>query len=188
MRVCQFRHFGEWTALRGAATGHLSERDYSSILQTLLPLSILRATTLNPPLRLTEQLLYSHYPSDILVKPVMLPISVLISRMTPLSRPNSPGRQQRSSTTEIRRTKRLPQDVTAELRHLAHDLSNSIETIMQAGYLLAQTKLDANGKRWAHMIESAVEDAARINRGIREILRGQQEKANDRVTQKRRAS
>ena len=86
------------------------------------------------------------------------------------------------------RPRKLSREVTAELRHLAHDLSNSIETIMQAGYLLGQTKLDANGKRWARMIESAVEDAARINRGIREILRNQPEKANDKAGQKRKAS
>ncbi len=86
------------------------------------------------------------------------------------------------------RVKKMSRDVTADLRHLAHDLSNSIETIMQAGYLLGQTKLDANGKRWAKMIESAVDDAARINRGIRQILRDQQEKENDRASHKRKAS
>ena len=88
----------------------------------------------------------------------------------------------------MRRLRKMPREVTAELRHLAHDLSNSIETIMQAGYLLGQTKLDVNGKRWAKMIESAVDEAARINRGIREILRNQQEKENDRASQKRKAS
>ncbi len=86
------------------------------------------------------------------------------------------------------RVKKMSRDVTADLRHLAHDLSNSIETIMQAGYLLGQTKLDANGKRWAKMIENAVDDAARINRGIRQILRDQQEKENDRASHKRKAS
>ena len=88
----------------------------------------------------------------------------------------------------MRRSKRVAQDVTAELRHLAHDLSNSIETIMQAGYLLSQTKLDNNGKRWARMIETAVSDAARINRGIREILRNEQEQTRERSSPKRRAS
>jgi hypothetical protein len=56
--------------------------------------------------------------------------------------------------------------------------------VMQASYLLAQTRLDANGKKWNHMIETAAADAARINRGIREILRGQ----NDRPAPRRRAS
>ena len=62
-------------------------------------------------------------------------------------------------------------EVNKQLRTLAHDLSNSIETIMQASYLLQQAKLDDFSKKWADMIDSAVRDAARINREIREVLR-----------------
>ena len=57
------------------------------------------------------------------------------------------------------------------LRTLAHDLSNSIETVMQASYLLAQAKLDDGNKKWVELIDNAARDAARINREIREILR-----------------
>lgn len=60
-----------------------------------------------------------------------------------------------------------------KLRTLAHDLSNSIETIMQASYLLAQAKLDDSSKKWLELIDNATRDAARINREIREILRAQ---------------
>ena len=66
-----------------------------------------------------------------------------------------------------------PEDATLRLRSLAHDLSNSLETILQASYLLAQAKLDANGKKWTLLIDTAAQDAARINREIREILRSQ---------------
>ena len=62
-------------------------------------------------------------------------------------------------------------EVNKQLRTLAHDLSNSIETIMQASYLLQQAKLDDFSKKWADMIDAAVRDAARINREIREVLR-----------------
>jgi signal transduction histidine kinase len=72
----------------------------------------------------------------------------------------------------------MPQDVNTKLRALAHDLSNSIEAIMQASYLLAQSKLDANGKRWLDLIDNATRDAARINRDIREILRSQSAPTN----------
>ncbi|HYL13061.1 MAG TPA: hypothetical protein VEV41_08495 [Terriglobales bacterium] len=68
-------------------------------------------------------------------------------------------------------------DFIPQLRRLAHDLSNSIETVMQASYLLAQAKLDPNEKKWLNMIETAAEDAARINRSIREILRSHHEKS-----------
>ncbi|PYV57159.1 MAG: hypothetical protein DMG90_12110 [Acidobacteria bacterium] len=67
----------------------------------------------------------------------------------------------------------MPSEVVAQLRSLAHDLSNSLETILQASYLLAQAKTDANGKKWARMIETAAQDAARVNREMRTILKSQ---------------
>jgi signal transduction histidine kinase len=66
----------------------------------------------------------------------------------------------------------------AKLRSLAHDLSNSIETIMQSSYLLGQTSLDDNAKKWLGLLENATRDAARINREIRDILRAQSASIN----------
>jgi hypothetical protein len=66
-----------------------------------------------------------------------------------------------------------PAEINTELRTLAHDLSNALETIMQATYLLNQSQLDENGKKWLELIDKASRDAARINRDIREHLRAQ---------------
>lgn len=66
---------------------------------------------------------------------------------------------------------KIAPELSTKLRALAHDLSNSIETIMQASYLLAQSSLDDTSKKWVGLIDSATRDAARINREIREILR-----------------
>ena len=66
---------------------------------------------------------------------------------------------------------KIPAEINTKLRSLAHDLSNSVETIMQASYLLAQSKLDDNSKKWAELIDKASRDCARINREIREILK-----------------
>ena len=68
-------------------------------------------------------------------------------------------------------SKQLQTETVTKLRTLAHDLSNSIETIMQASYLLAQAKLDDNNRKWLDLIDKAAQDAARINREIREVLR-----------------
>ena len=76
----------------------------------------------------------------------------------------------RTPTEEI---KKLQDETVTKLRSLSHDLSNYIETIMQASYLLAQAKLDDNNKKWLELIDKASQDAARINREIREILRSQ---------------
>ena len=66
---------------------------------------------------------------------------------------------------------KLQSDTITRLRSLAHDLSNSIETVMQASYLLAQAKLEEPNKKWLDLIDQATQDAARINREIRDILR-----------------
>jgi len=75
------------------------------------------------------------------------------------------------STTE--EDKKLQSETVTKLRSLSHDLSNYIETIMQASYLLGQAQLDDNNKKWLEMVDKAAQDAARVNREIREILRAQ---------------
>jgi len=68
-------------------------------------------------------------------------------------------------------TGKTPEEVTVHLRALAHDLSNSLETILQAAYLLGQAKLDEKSKKWVKHVDTAAKDAARLNREIREILK-----------------
>jgi nitrogen-specific signal transduction histidine kinase len=62
-------------------------------------------------------------------------------------------------------------DEIARLRTLAHDLSNALEGILQASYLLSQSKLDDDPKRWAQLIDVSSQEAARLNREIRQWLR-----------------
>jgi hypothetical protein len=64
----------------------------------------------------------------------------------------------------------VPKEI-GQLRTLAHDLSNSLEAILQASYLLSQATLEPDNKRWAQIIESSSNEAARINREIRKALR-----------------
>jgi signal transduction histidine kinase len=73
----------------------------------------------------------------------------------------------------MQNSQKLADDITRRLRTLTHDLSNSLETIVQAAYLLGQAKLDAKSKQWVQMMDSAAQDAARVNREMREILRSQ---------------
>lgn len=62
-------------------------------------------------------------------------------------------------------------DQVAQLRILAHDLSNALESILQASYLLGQAKLDESSRRWAELIEKSSAQAAKINRELRSVLR-----------------
>jgi len=68
-------------------------------------------------------------------------------------------------------SQKLPPEIVSRLRSLAHDLSNSIETIMQASYLLGQLHQESDSAKWISLIEDAAQDAAQINREIREVLR-----------------
>ena len=86
-------------------------------------------------------------------------------------KPSTQRANTEASATQAAAHPGMSPEVNKQLRTHAHDLSNSIETIMQASYLLQQSKLEDVSKRWADMIESAVRDAARINREIREVLR-----------------
>ena len=64
----------------------------------------------------------------------------------------------------------IHEDVT-RLRVLAHDLSNALEAILQASYLLSHGKNETESKKWAKLIETSSEQAARINREMRKLLR-----------------
>ena len=68
---------------------------------------------------------------------------------------------------------KMANETVARLRLLAHDLSNAIENVMQASYLMAQSELSENDQKWLKMIDTAAQEAAKINREIREILRSQ---------------
>lgn len=57
------------------------------------------------------------------------------------------------------------------VRSLAHDLSNALEAILQASYLLNQSKLEDDPRRWVQLIDSSSQEAARLNREIRKSLR-----------------
>jgi hypothetical protein len=68
---------------------------------------------------------------------------------------------------------KIPPELAKELRTLAHDLSNSLETIVQATYLISQAGPPENQRRWVELIDQASQDAVRINQRLRQLLRSQ---------------
>jgi hypothetical protein len=62
-------------------------------------------------------------------------------------------------------------DEVARLRGLAHDLSNALEAILQATYLLQQAKLEGDSQRWVKLIDVSSQEAVRVNGEIRKALR-----------------
>jgi len=68
---------------------------------------------------------------------------------------------------------KIPAEVAKELRTLAHDLSNALETIVQATYLISQAGPPENSRRWVELIDQASQEAVTINQKLRQILRSQ---------------
>ncbi len=68
---------------------------------------------------------------------------------------------------------KIPAELAKELRTLAHDLSNALETVVQATYLISQAGPPENLGRWVEMIDQASQEAVKINQKLRQILREQ---------------
>jgi nitrogen-specific signal transduction histidine kinase len=68
-------------------------------------------------------------------------------------------------------SEKVPAELAKELRMLAHDLSNALETIVQATYLISQAAPPENLRHWVELIDQASQDAVQINQKLRQVLR-----------------
>jgi len=66
----------------------------------------------------------------------------------------------------------IPEAQAKEIRRLSHDLSNALEIILQTSFLLGTVPLDEDAKKWRGMLDNGVQQAAEINRSLREYIRG----------------
>ena len=64
----------------------------------------------------------------------------------------------------------IPAEQAKEIRRLSHDLSNALEIIVQANYLLGATSHDESAKQWIQLLENGVLQAADINRHLRDYV------------------
>jgi len=64
----------------------------------------------------------------------------------------------------------IPADQAKEIRRLSHDLSNALEIIVQANYLLNAMSHDEAAKQWVQLLDTGVVQAADINRSLREYI------------------
>lgn len=68
---------------------------------------------------------------------------------------------------------KIPAALAKELRTLSHDLSNALETIVQATYLIQQSGPPEKSRRWVELVDEASQQAVQINHKLREVLRAQ---------------
>ncbi len=65
----------------------------------------------------------------------------------------------------------IPEDLALEIRRIAHDLSNSLEIIVQTSYLLSMAELKEPASEWLRMLDSGVNRALEINGQLREYIK-----------------
>jgi hypothetical protein len=66
-------------------------------------------------------------------------------------------------------------EAAKEIRRLLHDMNNSLEIIIQATYLVGTLPISEDGKHWVKLLEQGVEQAARLNGQLRDVVRRLQE-------------
>jgi hypothetical protein len=65
----------------------------------------------------------------------------------------------------------IPDELALEIRKLAHDLSNSLEIIVQTSYLLSTADLKPPADDWLRMLDSGVQKALEQNLQLREFIK-----------------
>ena len=76
-----------------------------------------------------------------------------------------------SSTNTLASHQQIPEEAAIEIRRLAHDLSNSLEIIVQTSYLLSMAELKEPASSWLRMLDSGVQKALGLNQELREYVK-----------------
>ena len=74
-------------------------------------------------------------------------------------------------TEQPNTTATIPQELSAEIRRLMHDLSNALEIVLQAGYLLTTADTEEPVKEWIGLLDGGAQQAMALPRPLRANLR-----------------
>ncbi|WP_433974711.1 hypothetical protein [Tunturiibacter lichenicola] len=66
---------------------------------------------------------------------------------------------------------KIPEEISVEMRKIAHDLSNALEIIVQTSYLLNTAHLKEPASDWLRMLDSGVEKAMSLNLALRTYIK-----------------
>ena len=65
----------------------------------------------------------------------------------------------------------IPEDLSVEMRRIAHDLSNALEIIIQTSYLLSTAELKGPAADWLRMLDDGVQKAMSLNLELRTYIK-----------------
>jgi hypothetical protein len=66
---------------------------------------------------------------------------------------------------------KIPEDISVEMRRIAHDLSNALEIIIQTSYLLSTTEMKEPASDWLRMLDDGVQKAMTLNLELRTYIK-----------------
>jgi hypothetical protein len=66
---------------------------------------------------------------------------------------------------------KIPEDLSVEMRRIAHDLSNALEIIIQTSYLLSTTEMKEPASDWLRMLDDGVQKAMSHNLELRNYIK-----------------
>ena len=66
---------------------------------------------------------------------------------------------------------KIPEDLSVEMRRIAHDLSNALEIIIQTSYLLSTTEMREPASDWLRMLDDGVQKAMNLNLALRTYIK-----------------
>jgi hypothetical protein len=66
---------------------------------------------------------------------------------------------------------KIPEDLSVEMRRIAHDLSNALEIIIQTSYLLSTTEMKEPASDWLRMLDDGVQKAMSLNLELRAYIK-----------------
>jgi len=66
---------------------------------------------------------------------------------------------------------KIPEEISVEMRRIAHDLSNALEVIVQTSYLLGTADLKEPASEWLRMLDGGVEKAIKLNQALRSYIK-----------------
>lgn len=82
-----------------------------------------------------------------------------------------PHREARNPMEPSSENCKLPPKIAAEVRVLMHDLSNALEIVLQAGYLLTTAETEQPLKEWIGLLDGGAQQALVIHRQLRDYIR-----------------
>jgi len=65
----------------------------------------------------------------------------------------------------------IPEELSVEMRRIAHDLSNALEIIIQTSYLLSTTEMKEPATEWLRMLDGGVQKALSLNLALRNYIK-----------------